>query len=69
MLNIALKLNILQKFPSQVEFAIKLEISESVVSRVIRGRIVLNDREKKIWANVLDCTVDQVFPESLEKVV
>lgn len=58
------KIEILKKFQSQADFAAAARISESHVSRVLKGRKKLNGDEVKIWKNVLNCD-----PSILEPVI
>ena len=57
------KIAILEKFSTQADFAQAARISESHVSRVLRGRKKLNGDEFKIWKRVLRCD-----PKVLESV-
>jgi transcriptional regulator with XRE-family HTH domain len=50
-----IKIEILKKFPTQADFAQAARISESHVSRVLRGRKKLNGDELEIWERVLRC--------------
>ena len=56
-----LKEKIANRYNTQADFAQALGVSESVVSRVIRGRRKLNDAERSHWANILNCTPKEVF--------
>jgi len=51
----SLRLRILEKFESQANFAMKLKIDESVVSRIIRGRKKLTKENREKWAKALEC--------------
>ncbi len=53
-MNKALKGRIVEKFGSQFEFARAIGEHESVVSRVVRGRLPLDPEKQKKWAGVLD---------------
>jgi transcriptional regulator with XRE-family HTH domain len=59
-----IKIEILKKFPSQADFAAAARISESHVSRVLRGRKKLSGDEVQIWERVLNCD-----PSILEPVI
>ena len=59
-----IKIEILKKFPTQTDFASTAGLSESHVSRVLRGRKKLNGDELKIWESVLNCD-----PSILEPVI
>ena len=59
-MNKLLRLRIIEKFDTQRKFANKLGVSESYVSRVIRGNRVLPPIKQDKWALLLDTT-----PEAL----
>ena len=61
MMNIRLRLKIIECFGNQSRFASKLSIQDSVVSLVVRGRYNLTSEEKSIWADALKCDVSDVF--------
>lgn len=60
-MNINLKIEIMKKFGTQYDFAAKLGVNESLVSKVIRGRRVLNGTEQERWAAVLEKEAKEVF--------
>jgi len=60
--NKALKAKIIEKFWNQGRFADKLEIQESLVSKVINGKMELPEKEKEVWAKALDCNKEDIFP-------
>jgi hypothetical protein len=64
MINIKLKIKIVERFEFQTRFARKISFSDSVVSLVVRGRYVLSNKEKLIWANALMCNVEDIFSSS-----
>jgi DNA-binding transcriptional regulator YdaS (Cro superfamily) len=53
--NQQLRLAILQKFPTQSDFALAQGIHESKVSQVIRGRRKLSRNEAEKWCEALEC--------------
>jgi plasmid maintenance system antidote protein VapI len=53
MVNRKLKGRIVERFGSQYEFARAVHEHESNVSKVIRGRRELGEKDKKLWATVL----------------
>ena len=61
LMNLKLKIKILEKFGSQADFAQKLNIDETVISRIVRGRKDLPDDKKRLWAKVLHCNPDDIF--------
>jgi len=60
-MNKKLKLKIIEKFGSQADFAQKVEVDESVVSRVVRGRRTLALAEQIRWAKVLCCNEKELW--------
>lgn len=66
MRNKKLKGAIVSVFGTQGDFADRMKISESVVSRVITGRWILTNIEKKHWAKVLKSTVGELFQKTLK---
>ena len=52
---LALKFEILKKFPSQADFALALNERESKVSRVLHNRQMLTPEESKVWQRHLNC--------------
>ena len=61
-INLVLKLKILGKYRTQADFAQKLGIHESKISRVIQGRFRVSDLQKQTWAEALDCQPGDIFP-------
>lgn len=59
--NLKLKARIVEVFGSQSEFADKLRLQESVVSRVIRGYKHLTVEEQNRWAKSLATTAPKLF--------
>jgi len=53
-MNKLLKAKIIEKYGSQFEFSRVLKAHESDVSRVVRGRKVLTQKDLKKWADALD---------------
>ncbi len=50
-----LKRMVCEKFGSQWKFAMKVELHEGVVSRIIQGRCRLRVEDVALWAKVLGC--------------
>ena len=57
-----LKIKILEKFPSQADFAQAVKADESLVSRIIRGRRQLPLDKQYQWAKALNSTPKELFP-------
>ena len=54
-MNLRLKIKIIEKFGSQADFAMKMKVDESVVSRIVRGRRVLKPEDVARWSEELEC--------------
>jgi len=62
-MNKKLKAKIIEEFGSQADFAQAMKIDETVVSRIINGRRVLNAEDEKKWCRVLGCDRKVLQPE------
>ncbi len=60
--NRELKAEIIRKFGSQFAFSLFLGWHEARVSKVVRGRLTLDDATKQEWAQLLEAPVDRLFP-------
>ena len=54
-MNIQLKVKIIEICGSQSDFAQKIGVHESTISRVIRGRKSLSPEEIEVWSKALRC--------------
>ncbi len=61
MTNILLKCKINEKYRFQIDFAKIINVDETVLSKVVRGRKELSHHEKNRWAKVLGCKVEEIF--------
>ena len=61
MVNKNLKLAILKKFDCQADFAGAVQVQQSKVSEVLRGRRQLTEQEKVKWAQVLEVPLQEAF--------
>ena len=64
-MNKILKAKIIEIFGTQGDFAKALNISETIVSRVIRQRQKIKWCEQKIWSKALKCKPNDIFPEAM----
>ena len=55
------RLRILTKFDSQANFVMHVGMQESKLSRILHGRVRLNDHERRKWAKALDCKPEEIF--------
>lgn len=60
-MNRKLKAKIVEKFGTQADFAQVVKIDETIVSRVVRGRRILQADTQKQWANVLQTQPCELF--------
>lgn len=60
-MNRVLKAKIIERFGSQANFAQTMGSSEPLISRVIRGRIELEQEEKEKWATALKYEANELF--------
>ena len=58
MKNLKLKIRILEKYGSQVDFAQTLGICESGVSKILNGRRQLSPEQQARWAVLLNCSIN-----------
>ena len=54
-MNKKLKAKIVERFGTQADFAQKIQVDESIVSRIVRGRRVLSPEDQAKWCKVLNC--------------
>ena len=62
-MNANLRLRIIELYGSQADYSQEIGVSESLVSRVIRGRRKLDAVEQRRWAKALKCKPYQIFGE------
>jgi transcriptional regulator with XRE-family HTH domain len=60
-MNKALKVRIIEIFDTQADFAQALGVDESYISRVIRGRRMLDSASQNRWAKLLKCKSETIF--------
>ena len=58
---VTLKLKIIEKFNTQADFAQAIDIDDSFVSKIIRGRRTLDPDKQYIWAKALNSTPRELF--------
>jgi len=49
-------------FGGQNKFALRVGVDPSVVSRVVNGHMLLDERRQSMWALLLDEPVEKLFP-------
>jgi len=60
-MNLFLKTRIIEKFGTQVDFAQEIKVSETLVSKIVRGRRAIDPEWQLIWAKALDCDPKGIF--------
>jgi len=60
-MNLKLKFRIIELFGNQANFAQKMGLHESLVSRVVRGRRSISKEYQKKWARILRQDVKDLF--------
>jgi hypothetical protein len=63
MINWLLKIKIAERFKTQADFSYFIKRPETIVSKVIRGRYPLKDKEKQRWAGALGVDVNELFKQ------
>ena len=54
-MNRKLKAKIIEQFGSQADFAQEIQVDESIISRIVRGRRVLSPEDQVKWCKILEC--------------
>ena len=62
-MNTILKAKIVEIFGTQSDFAKAINVSETIVSRVVRQRQKIKDCEQNTWAKILNCKPSDIFSE------
>ena len=60
-MNLKLKFRIIECYGNQANFAQKMRLQESLVSRVVRERRCLSNRDQKKWAKALRLHTEHLF--------
>ena len=60
--NMALRLKIVERFKTNSIFSVRAAVSMSKLSRVLNGREEAKPEDKKAWAKLLGCSVEDIFP-------
>lgn len=66
-MNKRLKARIIELYGTQADFAAKLKVDDSLVSRVVRARRALTMADKKRWAEALNCSVAEFFNDQEDR--
>ena len=67
-MNKILKAKIIEVYGTQADFAAKLRVDDSLVSRVVRCRRILTMRDRKRWADVLNCSAAELFNNQEDRI-
>jgi plasmid maintenance system antidote protein VapI len=60
-MNRKLKAKIVEMFGTQADFADVIDVDESLVSKIVRGRRELPEDTKQIWADTLGSEIAEIF--------
>lgn len=60
-MNLKLKAKIIENYGSQVDFSEAINVNETIISKVIRGRRTLDPEKQIIWAQALRSTPLELF--------
>jgi hypothetical protein len=60
-MNWELKKRISEKYRNQWEFAQQIGTCETIVSKVVRGRMKVSPDQQKRWADALQCSPRDIF--------
>ncbi len=60
-MNLKLKAKIIEKYGSQVDFSEAINVNETIISKVIRGRRSLDPERQIAWADALNSTPRELF--------
>jgi transcriptional regulator with XRE-family HTH domain len=60
-MNKRLKARIIERYGTQADFSVAIKTDETIVSRVIRGRRMLDPKTQEKWAHKLGSTVAELF--------
>jgi len=63
-MNLKLKEKIVEKYGTQADFAQVIEMDDSLISKIIRGRRKLDPEKQIEWANALGCQPKDIFKEN-----
>ena len=61
-MNSQLQSKIDEQFRSHADFSMKVPEDESAISRVILGRRTLKKERQQVWAEILECEIEDIFP-------
>lgn len=60
-MNLKLKAKIIEKYGTQADFAPVIDIDESLISKIVRGRRTLPVEKQVEWAEALGSTPRELF--------
>jgi len=66
-MNLQLKSRIIAKYGKQWVFAREIGVHDSVVSKVVTGARELPADQIQLWAEKLDCDINEIFPQGDER--
>lgn len=63
-MNLKLRGLILSQYPTQADFAKVIGVSETILSRIIKGRREATPQQKRTMAEILGRIEDELFPQN-----
>ena len=64
-MNKKLKAKIIERYGTQADFAQAIDIDETFISKIIRGRRTLQPEKKALWAKTLRCRPRDIFADEI----
>ncbi len=65
-MNLKLKAKIIEKYGTQADFAQIIDMDDSLISKIIRGRRTLNSAKQFEWAQALGCKPKDIFEDEIQ---
>jgi plasmid maintenance system antidote protein VapI len=62
-MNLKLKAKIVEKYGTQADFAQVIDIDDTLISKIIRGRRKLDPDKQFEWAKALGCKPKDIFAD------
>ena len=60
-MNLKLMAKIIERYGTQADFAQVVDMDDSLISKIIRGRRTLDPDKQFEWAEALDCSAKDIF--------
>lgn len=60
-MNLKLKAKIIERYGTQADFGQAIDMDDSLISKIIRGRRALDPEKQIVWAEALNSTPAELF--------